>query len=315
MKLIHCGLYTSIRKRPIDLLRYTWEMPLAMRGIPAMVTANNIDLLYVCGPRLILPAAVIARTQSLPLLFHCHHRIVQRSAMAVAGRALHWSNAGVIACCNFAAEPLRKYVADPVRIVYNGVPDMPYTKRPRQLKNAPRIGVIGRIEPEKGQIDFIKAARSVLADCPGARFVIAGAPMLSGSAYFDHVKEASRDLPCDFLGWQDDISSVFATLDMLVVPSSAIDSTPRVILEAFAARVPVVAYPSGGIPEILEDNVSGFLASDVSPRSLAARICNVLQMNETDRQAVVARARALWQGSYRVARFQEEITQAIAHMC
>ena len=137
VKLIHCGLYTSIRKRPIDLLRYTWEMPLAMRGIAAMVSANNIDLLYVCGPRLILPAAVIARTQSVPLLFHCHHRIVQRSAMAVAGRALHWSNAGVIACCNFAAEPLRKYVADPVRIVYNGVPDMPYTKRPRQLTNAP----------------------------------------------------------------------------------------------------------------------------------------------------------------------------------
>ena len=39
-------------------------------------------------------------------------------------------------------------------------------------------------------------------------------------------------------------------LDLLVVPSMALDSLPRVIFEAFAARVPVVAFPSGGIPEI-----------------------------------------------------------------
>ena len=65
---------------------------------------------------------------------------------------------------------------------------------------------------------------------------------------------------------------MFAKLDLLVVPSTPADSTPRVIIEAFSAGVPVVAFAAGGIPEIVRDGQTGFLASDFTAEALAARI-------------------------------------------
>src|SRR5205823_5756094 len=125
-------------------------------------------------------------------------------------------------------------------VLYSGVGQIstyPSLRRTR-LRH---IGVIGRIEPEKGQMDFVRAARSVLRKYPDCRFSIVGAPLFSSAKYLGEVVRASRELPIEFLGWRDDILRVLADLDLLVVPSSPVDSAPRVIFEAFAAGVPVVA--------------------------------------------------------------------------
>lgn len=314
VELIPCGVYTSGRKRASDIARYTWETPQITRKILEIVTANNITLLYVNGPRLLPAAALVARRLSLPLLFHSHHRILQDTGVRVAGESLRWAKAEVVACCSFAAEPLQPYLAEEkVRIVYNGVPEM-CGHRSRGNGRPRRIGVIGRIEPEKGQMEFVRAARVLNREFPDCEFLIAGAPLFSNGKYLEQVIAAARDLPFQFFGWEQDISRVFAGLDLLVVPSTPADSTPRVVIEAFSAGVPVVAFSAGGIPEIVKDGQTGFLATGRSAEALAARIRTVLQMESGTLQETVRRAKNAWRERYRLSRFQQEVGDVIAQV-
>jgi glycosyltransferase involved in cell wall biosynthesis len=237
---------------------------------------------------------------------------VQPLAVRLAGQALRWSRASLIACCQFAAEPLSPYVAeDRRRIVYNGVSKPGWPGRRGSDPESWNIGVIGRVEPEKGQLEFVYASRTLMDEFPNCRFSVIGAPLFSGPAYLEKVKAAGRGLPVEFLGWQEDISAEFSKLDLLVVPSSDSDSTPRVVLEAFSAGIPVVAFPSGGIPELVQDGETGFLAAAPSAAALAARIRSVLLMDRRALRAVVIRAGVAWMDRYTLERYQQEVIGAI----
>ena len=309
---IRCGAYTPGRKRLADFFRFGREIRPMTREISALIAKHRIDVLYVNGPRLLPAAAGAARGESIPLVFHCHHRLLQAAAVRLAGEALRWSQATMIGCCRFAVNPLEGYVAeDRQLVIYNGVAGSSWSRRPRS--GSWNIGVIGRVEPEKGQLEFVAAARILSAEMGNCRFVIAGAPLFSGPEYLERVRKASAGLPIEFLGWQEDVGRVFSQLDLLAVPSSPIDSTPRVVVEAFAGGLPVVAFPSGGIPEIMEDERTGFLASTLSPLALAARIRSVMSMGARSLREVAEGAQAAWRDKYTLEGFQEEVTHVIAH--
>ena len=72
--------------------------------------------------------------------------------------------------------------------------------------------------------------------------------------------------------WVDDQSALFAGIDLLVVPSEPVENTPRVILEAYSAGVPVLAYYAGGIPELVDDGRTGILVRPQTPEALAQSI-------------------------------------------
>lgn len=308
---ISTGPYRSTRKTLIDAGRFAWETPRLASRIGALVEAHSIGVLYVNGPRLLPAAAIAARARGLPLIFHCHVRLGQQAAIGVAGWALALGRASMIGCCEFAVTPLRRYVAaDAVRVIYNGTADLARPKPHRE--GPPRIAVIGRVEPDKGQRDFVEAARILARRFPQLRFAIAGAPLFTGSTYLESVRRAAQGLPIEFQGWREDIAEVLAEVDILAVPSFPNEPSPRVIMEAFSARVPVVAFPSGGIPEILMDGETGFLTSGRGPEALAARMEDVLAMDPVERERVTDRARARWERDFMLKRFQDDIAGQIA---
>jgi glycosyltransferase involved in cell wall biosynthesis len=90
------------------------------------------------------------------------------------------------------------------------------------------------------------------------------------------------------------------------VPSAGHEATTRVILEAFAAGVPVIAFPSGGIPEVVTDGVTGVLANSVEQMAQAA-----IDMLTTDRTAIIAVARASWERRFTLERYQREMLHAM----
>lgn len=94
----------------------------------------------------------------------------------------------------------------------------------------------------------------------------------------------------------------------MVVPSTAAEATTRVILEAFSAGVPVVAYAIGGIPEIVRDSENGFLVPECEPAALAKKIEEVLGLDMTP---IVERARADWEQRYTVERYRREMMEVI----
>jgi len=310
---LDCGTYTSIRKSPRQMLTYAYRFSQVAAGIRDLVRAHRIDLLYVNGARYLPPTAWVARRTRLPIVFHCHSRLLQPSAILLAGEFSRLSRARVIACCRYVAQPLLRYVKrERLSILYNGV-DLVKANRLERSGEQRRIGVLGRIEPEKGQMEFVEAAKILFGDFPHLRFSIIGEPMFSTPEYYDQVVAASRGLPIDFVGWQNNIAAVFSSLDLLVVPSTRFEATTRVILEAYSAGLPVVAFPSGGIPEVVRDNDTGFLASALTAEALAQRIASVLRMPAAEVDAVVTRARQAWRQKYTLDTYQKHVCEVVAH--
>jgi glycosyltransferase involved in cell wall biosynthesis len=305
--------YPNGKKRTIDMFRYATTAPGLTQRIIRLVSDRNPQVLYVNAARMLPIASFVARSRSIPLVFHCHNRVTQPAALAFLGASLKLGRAFVISCCNYSAEPLRPYLREgAVSVIYNGVAD---TRRTRLSSHAKpyRIGVVGRVEPEKGQMEFVAAARLVLQTLPSCSFVVVGAPLFSGNGYLQRVLEASRGLPIEFTGWKTDVPSVLSTLDLLVVPSPSIDAAPRIILEAFAAGVPVVAFPSGGIPEIIHDGHNGFLAAQCTPEALAERIKFIFRLEPARRHAVVLNARNCWRDRHSLDNFRREVCNRLAN--
>lgn len=310
--LLSPASYTSMKKPPREALKYMVELPGLAFRLMRICRTQRIDLLYINGPRFLPAAACAARMLSIGAIFHCHHRLTQGAAIRLTGEALRLSRARVIACCRYAVEPLQRYIhPERLHIVYNGVGAIA-AQRSRSPVAKRRIGVIGRVEPEKGQLEFVHAARNLASKFPDCVFSIVGEPLFSGAEYLQKVMHASRDLPFEFMGWQNDIPAVLTNLDLLVVPSTHFDATPRVILEAFAAGVPVVAFPAGGIPEIIEHGRTGFLASTNDAAALADCIETVLNSDPDDLNALIARARLAWQQQFTLDQFQERVCSTVA---
>jgi glycosyltransferase involved in cell wall biosynthesis len=309
--VIQFGPFASGKKTLPDMARFVVQTPGLAGEIRRLVNYYHADLIYVNGPRL-LPAAALAARHGPPVLFHSHS-LLDGSVRWLAGRSLARMQAAVVASCRFVAAPLLPYCCERgIRVVYNGVRQMPLAHRD-PISDEIRIGMIGRIAPEKGQADFLRAARILNPLMPQCRFVICGAPLFSdpaASAYGGSLEALAEDLPVEFTGWQDHVESVLATLDLLVAPSAAIDATPRVILEAFAAGVPVVAFASGGIPEILEHGVTGFLVEQHSARALAVAMQEALRQPQRLRQ-VAAAAQAKARGDFSLERYRKQIIEAI----
>jgi glycosyltransferase involved in cell wall biosynthesis len=298
---IHSGPYESGGKSISDLFRFARELPRLAREIAALAADCQAAIIYVNGPRL-LPAASLGLPAATPLVFHCHSYLRQHYAAALAGISLANTRATVIASCRFVSKPLQCYT--PATVIYNGVTGGTGPWPVRSSVN--RIGVLGRISPEKGQLDFLKAAALLP---PHYQFVICGAPLFSNPAalsYFEQVRAEADGLPVEFLGWRDDVNTVLSTLDLLVVPSAPNEATTRVILEAFAAGVPVVATTSGGIPEIVSDGETGFLTPPCDPTRLAARIRDALT-NPVVLHRVAEDARRAVREHYSLEQYQKQI--------
>ncbi len=307
---IPCGPYRSSRKSARDLLRFTFDLPGQIRLLRTLGDHTAFDLWYVNGPRL-LPAAALACGRRTAVLFHVHSHIQQPSVAKLAGWSIARANAAVVGCSNSVLEPLHASVRGKSFVVPNGVREVPFRERPIGREHSWRIGMIARISPEKGQAEFLKAAALVAREFPSTRFVICGAPLFGDSKYWDLVRSLAAGLPVEFLGWREDVERVFAELDLLVAPSLQ-EGMGRTLVEAFSAGVPAVAFPTGGILEVIVDGQTGFLSGEPSAESLATRIREIITMDPERVQDVVARARRSWELHYTVANYQQRITELMS---
>ncbi len=301
---VPCGPYRSVSKTPVDVLRFVSDLRAQARTIKQLIHRHGGDVLYVNGPRL-LPAAAWAH-RKVPIVFHSHSVVTQASAARLAGEALRRSDAYVLTSSRFVARWLSHYVPEErLRVIYNGIRDLPYHPRTTYT----RVGVLGRIAPEKGQLTFVHAAQIAARVDPRLSFTVCGGPVLSNATYFELVCREAGPL-INLRPWTTDIANFFDDLDILVVPSESVDANPRVIPEAYASGVPVIAFDSGGVGELLEDGVTGILVKEHSAEALAQAMLKAVRAPELlGRLAEAAHRR--WQQRYTLPRFQSEVCGAL----
>jgi len=309
---IPCGPYESGTKSVPDMLQFAFDLRRQIQVLRAVTARTHFDLMYVNGPR-ILAAATFANAGRAPLLFHLHYPIHQRIAASLVRWSLERANATVVACSQTVGGPIRNSIrTDRWHVIENGVRDIPFIKHSFGL-NSWIIGIIGRISRQKGQLDFVKAAAMLAAERSSMRFCVCGAALFGEHEYSELVHESAKDLPVEFLGWREDIAAALGRLDLLAMPSQD-EGMPRALLEAFSAGVPVVAFPTGGISEVIVDGETGFLTRGNSPEALAARIREALAGGPDLLSTVALNARKSWEQSYSLARYQQRITAVMENL-
>ena len=151
---------------------------------------------------------------------------------------------------------------------------------------------MARLEPEKGHATLLEAWPAVLARVPTARLLIVGEGSLASALQDQAEALGLLGEPCDgdacvgtrharpgaavvFTGRREDVPAVTAALDVAVLPSYR-EAQGLVILEAMALARPVVASDVGGIPEMIEDGVTGLLVPPHDAAALADAISRLL---------------------------------------
>ena len=171
----------------------------------------------------------------------------------------------------------------PVTLIYNGVDLERYNHQEPcctlrdeygMEPGAQIVGVVARLEPEKGHPTLLEAWPAVVRAVPNAHLLVVGEggrrEALERQAA--QLRIAHRVV---FTGRRDDVPAVTAALDVAVLPSYR-EAQGLTILEAMALSRPVVASNVGGIPEVIEDGVSGLLVPPRDPEALAAAIVRLL---------------------------------------
>ncbi|MFH1900727.1 MAG: glycosyltransferase, partial [Candidatus Omnitrophota bacterium] len=142
------------------------------------------------------------------------------------------------------------------------------------------IVTMGRISPSKGYEHLIRAFRRVIRSNPYLILKIVGSVDQSKMNYFNYLKTLvsrfSLNYNIQFVGFRKDVENVLKGARILVVPSVIEESFGRVIVEAFACGVPVVASNIGALPEIIEDGRDGILVAPGDSEAISKAILDLL---------------------------------------
>jgi glycosyltransferase involved in cell wall biosynthesis len=161
------------------------------------------------------------------------------------------------------------------------------------LPDRPVALFVGVLEPYKSVDVLIEAWRLVRASVPGSELIIAGEGSHRG-ALERQVRLAGLDASVTFLGHVGShrVRELLDGCRLLALPSRS-EGMGRVILEAFARGRPVVATRTGGIPELVRDQVTGLLVPPEDPESLSKTLVRLLEEDEARAMGEAARAAAL----------------------
>jgi glycosyltransferase involved in cell wall biosynthesis len=152
--------------------------------------------------------------------------------------------------------------------------------------DAPLVGIIASLEPNKAQDIFLQAAAQLRPHFPNARFLLVGTDKSAqggeggAKGYFHQKLERQvEDLGLSnqviFTGFRRDIPNILAALDILVLVSN-MEALPVTIMEAMTAAKPVVATAVGGILDLVEDGQSGILVPPRNPTAVASALQRLL---------------------------------------
>jgi glycosyltransferase involved in cell wall biosynthesis len=243
------------------------------------------DLLHCNAVRPALYGQAVAHKCRIPAIFHA--RIDQQDpADVLLIRRMH----GIIC----SSEVVRKRFPDGrkrpvVKVIHNPI-DLEEFRNPanagelrsrwQQHRGDRLIGLPARLAPAKGHLEFLAAAPVVLQHCPETTFVFIGDEDQTAKGFREEIQRIveSKALTnhVTFAGFQTDMASAYAALDIVVFPSHS-EGFGRIAIEAGASRRPLVANDLAVLREILPDNGAGYLVDCRDTESFARRLIRLLE--------------------------------------
>jgi glycosyltransferase involved in cell wall biosynthesis len=165
-------------------------------------------------------------------------------------------------------------------------------------QEAPAVGLVAALRPEKNHESFVRTAVNVLRRLPETRFVLVGEgperPRIEQA-----IEQAGVSSSFALTGSRSDIVGCLSTLDLFLL-TSKMEASPVSILEALSCERPVVSTNVGSIAEAVQPGITGYLASVDDDQALADHVCQLLKAGpERERMGRAGRELVIRQGSLR----------------
>lgn len=241
----------------------------------------DVDLIHAHLPS----AGVLARLSTRKPTVYTEHNLADsyRQPTRTMNRATYRLNRAVIAVSDAVAASTREYPGPSAVVIPNGVSTQLETTNGIRVElgvaeKQPLIVHVGNVRPHKGHDNLIKAASVLRTSHPDARIVSIGADKREGDLIRlrGHAAELGLSGYIDFLGRKPDATSYLAAADIVVNPSD-VEGLPVTILEALTLERPVVATRVGGVPSVIEHDVTGYLVPPSDPTALADGLSTALR--------------------------------------
>ncbi|WP_319825114.1 glycosyltransferase family 4 protein [Thalassovita sp.] len=307
--------YRSLRCHVQALIRspgrYLRALRLALRTSPGGVKATLYQLFYFAE------AVVLADHLRRNGIQHLHNHIAKASCTVamlcheISGtpysftlhgpdiffEPIRWrldekiARASFVACISDFCRSQGMVFSDPahwnrLHIVHCGV--QPDRYRPPTTRTGTRALFVGRLAAVKGLPVLFQAMQGLVQDIPGFHLTLIGDGPERAA-----LQAMARDMGLagnvDFVGYksQEEVAQALTQHDLLILPSFA-EGVPVVLMEAMAAELPVVTTRIAGVPELVQEGISGHLVPPGDVEALQAALTSV--MSDTHRAAQMGQA-------------------------
>lgn len=263
----------------------------SVKQVRNLIRESRIDLIHANTSRSALYGGLAGKPLGIPVIWHV--RVIEsegaydRFLVSLCTKLIVVSRA-VRKRFNWL---LKKY-PEKVVVIYNGVDMQAFNpgiscddiRAEFNLPaDVPVAGIVGNLLPWKGQECFVRAAKEVIRVIPGARFLVVG----DGECR-DNLERLTGETGLKgkviFTGRRSDIPRLMAAMDIVAHSSITPEPFARVIIEGMAMEKPVVAMNEGGVPEVIEDGVSGVLIPPKNPSLMARVIIDLFNNGEKARE-------------------------------
>lgn len=291
------GAYRQLRRQPVmsTLLRSARAHRIFLQEtLPAAVSLARLfrqekpDLIHLCnGFCTNLDGIVAARITGLPCV--CHVKGFDRYSWLERWLA---RSVDLGICMTGAVQrhcEQHRISAKRTTVIYDGldIDGFRPTRDPAETRRrlgisaeVPLVGVVGHIQGWKGQRVVVEAIREVRSILPEIRCLVVGGVHRNGAKYAEEIHRLVKDEALEqnivFTGVRDDVADLVAAMDVLIHSSVTPEPFGRVILEGMALGKAVVATNIGGVPETMEDGVTGRLVPPGDPKALATALLGLL---------------------------------------
>jgi glycosyltransferase involved in cell wall biosynthesis len=195
-------------------------------------------------------------------------------------------------------------------------PDLRSSDLRRELgipSTCPLIGVVSRLDPQKGLLEVTRAAAELRARGVEFRLVIVGAETRGEEDFRAVLENEITTLELEdrvkLLGHRADVAEIMASLDVLLMSAPA-ETFGRVLIEAMASQVAIVACAGGGVRDVIDDEVNGLLVPPGDANAMATALKRLLSDDKLRQRLAKS---GLWKArsTYDPRRVEEALDQLL----
>ncbi len=278
------------------------------------------------------------KPKGVPLVIKCHSpsvllNEVYKNLPTLDSRFVDWIERATIRNANLVISPsknLADIVSEKMGIMINDIDIIPnpldtdfFSPIPTAYKekNELKVLFVGRLDRLKGAHIFVKSIPIILKDIPDAIFILIGRDTNTGTNNSSMKTHLENLIPnnikdrVSFLGnvERDRLIDYYRESDICVAPSYY-ENFPNTLLEAMSCGKAVVASNTGGIPEVIEDGISGLLVKTGDARDLAEKVIMLLKKRDM-RENIGINARNRIESLYSKAAVSKNVEEVYAEIC